>query len=257
MELLKDRVAIVVGASSGVGYGCSLDFAREGATVVAAARQFDLDKLEGLSAEARSRGYQGEIYPAVCDVERDEDLDALVRYTAEKFGRIEILACIAQGGLNHQTFLLESTEKEAYDFYRTGPIYTMKLIQMCHPYMKKQHYGRIITCASGSAVSGTTGFDLYAMCKAAIMTLTRKAAHEFGRDGIVTNCILPVLRNDIFGNNPQSAAALAKIEEESPVGYLGEPFKDGAPMISFLASEGAHYINGQMIGICGGIQLLA
>ena len=95
------------------------------------------------------------------------------------------------------------------------------------------------------------------MCKASIMTLTRKAAKEFGRDGIVTNCILPVLKNDIFGNNPQSEEALKRIEAESPVGYLGDPFEDGAPMISFLASEGARYINGQMIGICGGIQVFA
>lgn len=255
MSILKGRVAIVIGASSGVGYGCGLDFAREGAIVVAAARR--IEKLEGLAEEVRKRNYEGEIYPISCDVSNEEDLDKLVQYTVDKFGRIEILACIAQGGLNHQTYLLDATEEEALNFYRTGPIYTMKMIQKCYPYMKNQHYGRIITCASGSAVSSTTGFDLYAMCKASIMTLTRKAVQEFGRDGIVTNCILPVLKNDIFGNNPQSAEALARIESGSPVGYLGDPFTDGAPMISFLASEGARYINGQMIGICGGIQVLA
>ena len=255
MGILSNRVAILIGASSGVGYGCGLDFAREGATVVAAARR--MEKLEGLADEAKKRGYEGKIYPFPCNVANETDLDGLVQYAAEQFGKIEILACIAQGGLNHQTYLIDATEEEALDFYRTGPIYTMKMIQKCYPYMKKQHYGRVITCASGSAVSNTTGFDLYAMCKASIMTLTRKAAKEFGRDGIVTNCILPVLKNDIFGNNPQSEEALKKIEAESPVGYLGDPFEDGAPMISFLASEGARYINGQMIGICGGIQVLA
>ena len=123
--------------------------------------------------------------------------------------------------------------------------------------MKDQHYGRIITCASGSAVSSTTGFDLYAMCKASIMTLTRKAAQEFGRDGIVTNCFFPVIANDIFGQDAQSTEALARIEAASPVGRLGDAFKDCGPMVSFLASEGAGYINGQMIGVCGGIQVLA
>ena len=255
MGILSGRTAILIGASSGVGYGCGLDFAREGATVIAAARR--MEKLKGLADEAKKREYEGHIYPFSCDVANEADLDELVKYTVEQFGKIEILACIAQGGLNHQTYLIDATEEEALDFYRTGPIYTMKMIQKCYPYMKKQHYGRIITCASGSAVSNTTGFDLYAMCKASIMTLTRKAAKEFGRDGIVTNCILPVLKNDIFGNNPQSEEALKRIEAESPVGYLGDPFEDGAPMISFLASEGARYINGQMIGICGGIQVLA
>lgn len=255
MGILENRVAIVMGASSGVGYGCALDFAREGAIVIASARR--LNKLQALAEEAAARGFKGKICPVKCDVSVEADLDTVVDYAITNYGRIEILACIAQGGLNHQTYLKDATESEALDFYRTGPMYTMKMIQKCYPYMRQQHYGRIITCASGSAVSASTGFDLYAMCKAAIMTLTRKAAHEFGRDGIVTNCILPVLKNDIFGNNPQSEEALKRIEAESPVGYLGDPFEDGAPMISFLASEGARYINGQMIGICGGVQVLA
>lgn len=255
MGILAGRVAILIGASSGVGYGCALDFAKEGATVVAAARR--LEKLEELAKDAESRGFDGKIYPITCDIAREEDLDKVVKYTADTFGKIEILACIAQGGLNHQTYILDATEEEALNFYRTGPIYTMKMMQKCHPYMKAQHYGRIITCASGSAVSSTTGFDLYAMCKAAIMTLTRKAAQEFGRDGIVTNCFLPVIKNDLFGQDPQSADALAKIEAGSPVGRLGDAFEDGAPMVTFLASEGARYINGQMIGVCGGVQVLA
>lgn len=255
MGILENRVAIVIGASSGVGYGCALDFAKEGATVIAAARR--MSKLEALRTDAEERGFTGKIVPIECDVAVEEMLDNVVKFTTERFGKIEILACIAQGGLNHQTYLKDATEEEALNFYKTGPMYTMKMIQKCYPYMKEQHYGRIITCASGSAVSASTGFDLYAMCKASIMTLTRKAAHEFGRDGIVTNCILPVLKNDLFGSNPQSVEALKRIEAESPVGYLGDPFEDGAPMISFLASEGARYINGQMIGICGGVQVLA
>lgn len=255
MGILSNRIAILIGASSGVGYGCALDFAREGATVIAAARR--TDKLEALAQDAKNREFEGQIHPVTCDVAIEADLDKVVKYTVDHFGKIEILACIAQGGLNHQTYLLDAEESEALDFYRTGPIYTMKMIQKCHPYMKKQHYGRIITCASGSAVSSSIGFDLYAMCKASIMTLTRKAAQEFGRDGIVTNCILPVINNDIFGNNPQSEEALKRIEAVSPVGRLGDAFKDCGPMVSFLASEGAGYINGQMIGICGGVQILA
>ena len=255
MGILTGRTTLLIGASSGVGYGCGLDFAREGATVIAAARR--LEKLEGLAKDAQDRGFEGKVYPITCDVANEEDLDKVVAYTIDNFKKIDALVCIAQGGLNHQTYLLDATEAEALDFYRTGPIYTMKLMQKCHPYMKEQHYGRIITCASGSAVSSTTGFDLYAMCKAAMMTLTRKAAQEFGPDGIVTNCILPVIKNDIFGQDEQSTEALARIQAGSPVRRLGDAYEDGAPMVSFLASDGARYINGQMIGICGGIQVLA
>ena len=155
MGILSGRVAILVGASSGVGYGCALDFAREGATVVAAARR--LEKLEELAKDAAGRGFEGKIHPITCDVAKESDLDKIVKFTADTFGRIEILACIAQGGLNHQTYLLEATEEEALDFYRTGPIYTMKLIQKCHPYMKKQNYGRVIVTSSNSGLYGNFG----------------------------------------------------------------------------------------------------
>jgi 3-oxoacyl-[acyl-carrier protein] reductase len=89
------------------------------------------------------------------------------------------------------------------------------------------------------------------------MTLTRKAAQEWGQYGIVTNCILPVTKTDHFGESPQSVAALAQIERLSPVRYLGDPYDDCTPVVAFLASEAARYLNGQMIDICGGLQVLA
>jgi NAD(P)-dependent dehydrogenase (short-subunit alcohol dehydrogenase family) len=255
MGILDGRAALLVGASSGLGYGCALRFAQDGADVVAAARR--LDRLEELADEARRRGFPGRVVPVRCDVDDEANLDAAVARTIDEFGKVEILACIAQGGLDAQTYLHETTAEQALESYRTGPLYTMLLMQKCLPHMKEQHYGRIITCASGSAVSSTTGFAAYAMAKAAVMTLTRNAAQEWGRYGIVTNCVLPVTKNDHFGQDPQSAAALEAIQRMSPVGYLGDPYDDASPIVSFLASEGAHYLNGQMIGICGGLQMLA
>lgn len=255
MGILNGRAALLVGASSGLGYGCALRFAEDGADVIAAARR--LERLEELAEEARERGFAGRIVPVQCDVDNEDDLDAVVSRTIEEFGRVDILACIAQGGLNTQNYLNDTTPQLALDSYRTGPIYTMTLMQKCFPHMKEQHYGRIITCASGSAVSATTGFTGYAMAKAAVMTLTRKAAQEWGRYGIVTNCVLPVTKNDHFGQDAQSTEALERIAQSSPVRYLGDPYEDASPIVSFIASEGARYLNGQMIGICGGLQVLA
>lgn len=255
MGILENRKAIVVGASSGVGYGCALRFAEEGADVIASARR--TDKLQELVEDAKKRGFKGRITPVSCDVAKEEDLDKVIHACIDEFGRIDILACIAQGGLNEQSYFMETTKQQLMDFYLTGPVYTTLMIQKCMPYFKEQKYGRVITCASGSAVSATTGFTPYAMAKAAIMTLTRKAAQEFGQFGVVTNCFLPVTKTEHFGEREQSIAAEERVAMMSPVRYMGDPYEDASPIIAFMASEGAHYLNGQMIGICGGLQMLA
>ncbi len=253
MGILEGRAAIVVGASSGVGYGCALRFAEEGANVLACARR--LDRLEKLAREAA--GMDGRIVPMKCDVSKEEDLDNVVKRTISEFGRVDILACIAQGGMDHPTHLLDATPELALESYITGPLYTMLLIQKCFPYMKEQHYGRIITCASASAVSGTPGFASYAMAKGAIMALTRFAAKELGRYGITVNCFLPVIRGESFDSSPQGQAAAEQIAKISPLGYFGDAYKDCSPIVAFMASEGAHYMNGQFISICGGISIIA
>lgn len=255
MGILEGRSAVVVGASSGLGWGVALRYAEEGANVIAAARR--LERLDSLAEEARRRGFTGRVVPVVCDVEREEDLDRVVDTAVSEFGTVHILAAIAQGALGKPAYLNDTTAELGYESYRSGPIYTMLLMQKVFPYMKEQRYGRIITCASGSAVSATTGFTAYAMAKAAVMTLTRKAAQEWGQYGIVTNCVLPVTKNDHFGSTPQSAEALRRVKEAIPVRYMGDPYEDASPILAFLASNGAHYLNGQMIGVDGGLQVLA
>lgn len=255
MGILDNRKAILLGASSGVGYGCALRFAEEGADVIAGARR--LDKLEALAEDAKKRGFPGKIIPVECDVAKEEDLDNVISTIVKLYGRIDILACIAQGGLYQQTYFMDTTPELANIYYQTGPIYTMLMIQKCMPYFEKQHYGRVITCASGSAVSGTIGFTGYAMAKAAIMTLTRKSAKEFGKYGVVTNCFLPVIKNDVFGTDAQSVEAEKAVLAHVPVGYMGDAYEDCGPVVAFMASEGARYMNGQFIGVCGGLQVLA
>jgi NAD(P)-dependent dehydrogenase (short-subunit alcohol dehydrogenase family) len=251
MKTLEDRKAIVVGASSGVGYGCALRFAEEGADVIASARR--LDRLEGLAKEAVNRGFPGRIIPVQTDVLKEADLDKLVKTCAETFGRIDILACIAQSGLDAQHYTMETSVENARLFFDGGPVYTMLLVQKCMPYFEKQHYGRIITCASGAGVRATLGFTGYSMAKAGIIALTRLCAQEFGKYGVVTNCFLPVTMGDGFDTSDQGRAALETIKKMSPVGYIGDPYADCSPVLAFLASEGAHYLNGQFLAIDGGL----
>ncbi len=255
MGILENRAAIVVGASSGVGYGAALRFAEEGANVIASARR--LDKLEALAKEAEKRHFPGKIVPVKCDITVEEDLDNMVAACIKEFGKIDILACIAQSGLDGQHHsTMETTPENARMFFDGGPVYTMQLIQKCMPHFEKEHYGRIITCASGAGVSATVGFTGYSMAKAGIVALTRLCAKEFGKFGVVTNCFLPVTAAEGFDTTPQGRAALEMIAQASPVGYMGEPYKDASPILAFLASEGAHYLNGQFLSIDGGLNLI-
>lgn len=253
MGILEGRTAIVVGASSGVGYGCALRFIEEGANVLACS--IEEEGLIDLTKAAE--GMKGKVKILVCDVAKKEDLDKIVETTVKEFGTVEILACIAQGGLATPTHLLEATSELALESYVTGPLYTMLLMQKCFPYMKEQNYGRIITTASGAAISGVPGFASYAMAKGAIMSLTRVAAKEWAEFGITTNCFLPVIKSRGFDTSPQGKAAMEQLTKIIPVGFVGDAYKDGSPIVAFMASENAGYLNGQMIGIDGGLQLLA
>jgi len=252
MDLLKERVAIILGASSGVGYGAALRFAEEGADVVAGARR--LANLEALKADVEERGFTGKIVPVQCDIEKESDLDNILDVCIKTFGKVDILACIAQGALNDQRSFEQTDLDNLLAFYRGGPGYTLQMIQKCLPYMKEAHYGRILTCASGAGERYTPHTCAYGMAKAAIINLTRTCAQELGKYGIVTNCFLPVITNDYFEQDSSDAAIPVPIMKMlSPVGKLGGAYQDGSPMLAFLASEQASYINGQIISICGGI----
>lgn len=252
MGILENRTAIIVGASSGVGYGAALRFAQEGANVIAGARR--MGRLEELRDDAARRGFPGSIVPVACDVEREADLDYIVQVCIETYGQVDILACIAQGGLNDQRSFEETDMDNLLTFFRSGPGYTLQLIQKCLPYMKEKHYGRILTCASGAGERYTPHSCAYGMAKAAVINLTRTCAQELGHYGIVTNCFLPVIKVSHFEERSNAASQEVSIMNVlSPVGKMGDAYEDGSPMLAFLASEQAGYINGQVISICGGI----
>ena len=252
MGKLEGKAAIVVGASSGVGYGAALRFAEEGANVVACARR--LKNLEALKEDAAARGFTGEILPVRCDIGNEIDLDNVVAVCKEKFGHIDILACIAQGGLNDMRDFEQTDAENLRIFYEGGPVYTLQLIQKCLPYMKEQHYGRILTCASGAGQVYTPHTTAYGMAKAAIINMTRTCAQELGEYGITTNCFCPVIINDYFEQGSGGATESLPVEIMnmlSPVGYMGKAYEDGSQILAFLCSDEGHYINGQVINVDG------
>jgi len=251
MGILDGREQTSDGASYGVGYGAALRFAQEGADVVAGARR--MNKLEELKADAEKRGFPGKIIPVKCDIAEDEDLDGIVKACVDAFGQIDILACVAQGGLFDQHDMLETTPENAMLFFEQGPVYTLKMIQKCFPYMKEKHYGRILLCGSGAGASYVEHACGYSMAKAAIISLSRMTSHDLGPYGITTNCFLPVSKSDAFSdpNSPGGKKYLAMMEQAIPIHHFGTPYEDVSPMLAFLASEQSGYVNGQCVSICG------
>ncbi|MGI5239295.1 SDR family NAD(P)-dependent oxidoreductase [Dactylosporangium sp. CA-139066] len=253
MGQLSERVAIVTGAASGVGRGCARRFADEGAAVVLADIQGEL--VNELAEEITTGG--GKAVAATCDVAKENEIDQVVGAAIESFGQIDILANIAQGAMNEMRFLEETKPEDTLASFVTGPLQTMLFMQKCLPHMKERHYGRIINTASHSALFGMPGFTPYEMAKGAIMALTRNASQEWGKYGIVTNTFLPVIRTPAYDLSEQGREAARMLAEQIPTGRFGTAYEDCAPMLVFLASEGAGYINGQAIGVDGGRFLFA
>ncbi|HKS71953.1 MAG TPA: SDR family oxidoreductase [Terriglobales bacterium] len=251
MSILEGRIAIITGASSGIGRACAIRFAEEGASLVVCARR--LDRLQSLVEEIKAAGSSA--LPVACDVAKEADITKVVQAAMDRFGRIDILANIAQGGMDKFGGLMDTKAEDVLDAFRTGALQSFLFMQKCFPYMKERGYGRIINTSSPAAVTGISGLTAYIMTKGAIMALTRNASQEWGKFGIVTNTFLPWVRTENFDRS-DLAKNLVAMEASSPLGRMGTPYEDCTPMVAFLASEGAGYINGQVIAVDGGRRLI-
>ena len=137
--------------------------------------------------------------------------------------------------------------------YKTGPLASLKFMQLCFPYMKENHWGRIINTASAAGYDGSAGFGAYGMAKEAIRAIIRTAANEWGQYGITSNVFLPIIATENFRTT--QPAALKALEERSPLHRIGTTEEDCGPIIAFLASEDSGYFNGQSFMLDGGLHM--
>ena len=250
MGVLSGKTAVITGSSSGIGYGCALRFAEEGADILACARH--MDDLEKLYDEARARNCEGRIVIVGCDVSVEAMLDNVVETAINEFGHIDILVNAAQGGLGKSAALIDTSYELSMQYYMGGPIAALRLMQKCFPYMKRQGWGRIINFTSDAARQGMKNMAAYGMCKASMEALTRTAAVEWGEYGITSNCIAPLILTANTLLSARGRAWAEKVAELNPTRRFGTAYDDCAPILVFLASDASHYLNGETINVTGG-----
>lgn len=247
MFSLKDRVALVTGASQGIGRAIALALAGAGARVIAAAR--NKEKLAAVVGEIGAAG--GEALAVGMDVADAEQVKAGFRQGIEKFGRLDILvnnAAVTRDGL--------AVRMKAEDWetvLRTNLTGAHLCIQQALAVMMRQRHGRIINMTSVVAETGNAGQVNYVAAKAGLIGLTRAIATEVASRNITVNAIAPG-----FIVSPMTDPLPEKVKEELlariPLGRMGKDCEVAAAVV-YLASDEAGYITGHVLDVNGGMRM--
>jgi 3-oxoacyl-[acyl-carrier protein] reductase len=247
MFSLKDKVALVTGASQGIGKETALTLAEAGAKVAVAAR--NEEKLAALVGEIAAAG--GTALAVKMDVADAEQVRAGFKQVLEKFGRLDILvnnAAITRDGLQMR---MKADDWEAV--LRTNLTGAHLCIQQALATMMRARAGRIINISSVVAQSGNAGQANYVAAKAGLIGLTKAVAIEIASRNITVNAVAPG-----FVETPMTDVLPDKVKEELktriPLGRMGSP-RDVAAAIVFLASDEAGYITGHVLNVNGGMHL--
>lgn len=245
--LLTDKVAVVTGASRGIGRCIALALAAQGADLVVAARS--LQPLQQLVAEIEALGRKAIAVRA--DAAVTEDAQKLIAAAAETFGRVDIL--INNAGITRDGLLLRMKDEDWDAVLDTNLKGAFLLSRAAAKLMSKQRSGRIINISSVVAEMGNPGQANYCASKAGLIGLTKSVARELARRGVTVNAITPgFIETDM--TSELSEKARQELTAQIPLGRLGQS-ADVAQAVVYLASEHAGYITGQVLGVNGGMYM--
>lgn len=245
---VSGRVAIVTGASRGIGRGIAEVLAADGAKVMLVARsESDLGKVERAIAEAGGTAVSHQ-----ADVSKRDEMMAMAEACLKRFGRIDILCHNA--GIFPTAPVEGVTEAMWDEIHAVNLKSTLFAVQACLPAMKARRYGRIVLTSSVSGLqSGFPGLSAYTAAKAGQVGFSRSAAIELGPYGITINSVLPgsILTEGLAALGDEY---VKEVGRTIPIGRAGEP-KEVAHAVQFLASAEAGYITGQTLVVDGGQRL--
>lgn len=248
MKLLEGKVAIITGASRGIGKAVARKYAEQGASVALTARNIN-DEVLTFVAELEALGVKAKAYTS--DASIFASAHELVAEVHQEFGRIDIL--VNNAGITQDALMMRMTEEQWDNVININLKGAFNLIHAVTPIMMKQRSGNIINMSSVVGVSGNAGQANYAASKAGMIGLTMSIAKEMGSRGIRANTIAPgFIITDM--THVLSEDVRKQWEAQIPLRRGGMP-EDVADVAVFLASDMASYVTGQTINVCGGMNI--
>jgi len=247
---LETKVALVTGASRGIGRAIALRLAQAGAQVAVCSRK--LEGVQSVAAEIETAG--GRALAVQAHVGRAEEVRALVARVLEAFGRVDVV--VNNAATNpHFGLLLTADDGQWMKILDTNLMGAVRVCRVVAPYMEKQGGGKIINLTSIAGLRPSPGMGVYGVSKAAIIMLTQTLASELGRANIQVNAIAPgVIKthfSEVLWQTPQIAEPILS---RTPLGRFGEP-EDVAGLALFLASPASDYVTGGVFAVDGGLNV--
>jgi NAD(P)-dependent dehydrogenase (short-subunit alcohol dehydrogenase family) len=244
------RVALVTGASRGIGQALAVGFADAGYDVIVT----DLPQME---AELRktvdmiaTRGRKAFAY--TLDVSNREQVESAVKQALADAGKIDVL--VNNAGVLKPALLQDLDDKTWDAHFDVNVKGVWMMCQAVVPHMRERKAGRVVNIASIAARKGAVMQGHYAATKAAVVTLTRVLAQEVGMDGVTVNAICPgIILTEMGRNNLGSDEAVKRWEDAAALKRLGQPDDVVGPSL-FFASDLSSFVTGQALNVCGGIQ---
>ncbi len=242
---LTGRVALITGASQGIGRACALRLAKEGAAIAAAAR--NQDKLDELVRTISAAG--GEVAAFVMDVSDEEQIKSSCKAAISRFGKVDIL--VNNAGITRDQLVMRMKRADWDAVLNTNLTSAYLCVQQVISSMLKQRWGRILNITSVFGQMGQAGQANYASSKAGLIGLTMALAREFGSRNITCNAIAPgfietAMTAGLGDDFKQNAVKMI------PLGRVGTP-EEVAGAAAFLASDDAAYITGHVLNVNGGM----
>lgn len=251
MGILSGKVALITGAGQGIGRGVARYFAREGASIMVA----EIDAASGRRVVLELQELGARAAFVRTDVSQKASVQAAVEETVEQFGRLDVLVNNAIK-LPTKVLMEQKTDEMLEQQLSIGVWGSWWAMQAAMPIMRSQGGGRIINFTSMDVETGAWFHADYSVAKAGIQAMTRSAAIDWARYGILVNAIMPIAATAAFEKMCEERPGLREYASSIvPVGRMGDPEEDIGPAVAFLASDASRYITGATLPVDGGLNL--